>query len=898
MGFFYSSLESPEPDYDGQILHNASDFAMWWIQNKKFAHVPGAPPALFDYSNEDSIELLHYMNHAPKTHSSIETFETAEIAANDRCIGNNYTECPSSLAFIGGTDGPSIDSLQIFASARNILHVHPSTQNPHYTKRPELKTLYRMMPNSGYEAKVILRFIKRMGWKHISVLVASDKEDSAYFLDQMEHAGHMYDIKVQKSSVYGVKKVEGQDYDEVAGHSCLAEIKKKGYRVIVAHGGERSMIPLLKEADQIGMIGNGYVWIGTSHWTATTSLIERLASQDPKLLDLVDGVIGISPVDVQAPVEPCLACSGAAKEQALAIPEGGTDNYGYTREYLLDLSGRFENASGSFCLYLLWEKSYFEGLIDIPPPPRSYLLQIGLMFDTILATAHAISKMAEKRWQCKANQRPARSELCRSLRTIHGMRSQIIYEFNNTNSGLEGYLGTLTPNRMKEMTKNYRSINLRKDMFERKLRGDPDCPHPFEPVGILNPHGEMHDMSQIHWHGGKTEIPGDTNSDGDRQTTYATAAVDNTKYVYAVVAIVPFLGCLFYYLIKKKGAAVASIVQDMITEVMKIAATGLFNLIDLVTDLLAYMYVISHPDLQSFVIPYTVFIIFGGLGIIADGVLGVQAIYDLLCSDGGRDSEIVDASKYSKNCAMQIQGLIVDLDDRAQITFHLAKAQHALRRCLVRAVILVLKDVPLVIINTIIMLGRNEYSNILLFSLMVNCIIIGTMSGLIIEFSYAMETRHKLLKLMLEDDQTTGSSSRPSGNSVGVDLVSLESKLIKRRRATSTASESQEYEPDPRVQNTPKRSLRAPETYVVPNLSAISDNQSGKQNHHPPIGRRDSWRAVSLKSNESALSSRRYIQEKKLNRAERDLSSDHGFAYVAGDRRDSENINTSLDSDV
>jgi len=220
------------------------------------------------------------------------------------------------------------------------------------------------------------------------------------------------------------------------------------------------------------------------------------------------------------------------------------------------------------------------------------------------------------------------------------------------------------------------------------------------------------------------------NAQGQCIAMVTAADDDKSVYFYTVFGILPLLAVVFYILIKRKGQEFAEVFATLFEEAFSISSRLLIHFIDLATDVYSYVFVLQTPELSEFVIPYTVFLLLGGLSSLTEIWLGMVSLRALLCKDMSKiEREVSEMAHLEESKMYLATGSVIDIKNSKALQVELNKANHGVMVNMISIGTTLLEDIPFMIINALIIIKLGEVDPILIVSMLVNCFIAGTVTA-------------------------------------------------------------------------------------------------------------------------------------------------------------------------
>jgi len=497
MDFGSKSAEGPSWDKFGQ-------FIQWWSRQNPFPPEKYGNDSLPSLMPENDTLIITTVGGRGSNSSLYKQAEReAECGCNETFssdMTHTGSQCTPALAFVGKVTV----ELSHFASSRKMLTVSATRQNvdvsANYARGlGRESTVYRVIPRVSQDAVALIRYVKSQGWTDCSFIVNYAHESAMFFLEAGRREAASLDIQIVASGGYtsdpnfNAGTLDGGDY-------ILNQIKRTGKHVIILFNQHYLPIEILRKADQLGMIGNGYVWLGSFDPAAFGPRLLMEAKEDPSIKHLVDGMIAVTTFSPRSgPMEPCKTIGERIESNAMInMPEGSKKNDTLMFAKLMQMYG------GYFCAYALMEVS--KNASGVSPDKEEYfsidhlnlslIIKIScqsdnymdnfLALEALYSTALAIGRMAAKVNECRKSR--SSQQLCRMLETLEGQREVVIQEYENNSFNL--FLSNSTPNIYREPDMYPWLYNIRAK-YADEATGDKlgQRRMPWRPVGTLSKSG-------------------------------------------------------------------------------------------------------------------------------------------------------------------------------------------------------------------------------------------------------------------------------------------------------------------------------------------------------------------------------------------------------------------------
>lgn len=495
------------PDvFDNGLMARTVQFAEYYINSNLYSDdvYPGSLPSLF--ANGDSVKFM-MLNRDVYGNAPL-YYEAARNASLEGCVGN-YSACPRALAFVGAAQHLDTVSLQIYASANGILHVHPFSTDARYAfgvpEKSTLKTLYRMRPNSVLEVGAILSYVRLKGWGTVSVISDSAIDDSVVFTSQVQAQAMAAGISVQSATQLLPMDADGTRYDAT---KVLAAIRDSGYRVIVLNALARATVAVLDQARAMGMVGPEWVWLGTSY---TVALETQLRGVSNETMLSMDGMVAVIASQVRRPtpaepIEPCntIAAQYTAQADAIEAANPADPRIGQLRA----ASALYGSAVSTLCLQLLWKAAHEAGNVTAPSTLNSTAYDVlvsGLYFDGLFAAAKAVSDVAGVVRDCAVGGAGAPGAVaCARLGHFGGQRREVIERFRSLDyTGITSRIHVNASTR--EVDRPFVIINLRREYIINPT-ASPTL-GAYSIIGRVSRDGVVSTLESATYYGGSTATP-------------------------------------------------------------------------------------------------------------------------------------------------------------------------------------------------------------------------------------------------------------------------------------------------------------------------------------------------------------------------------------------------------
>ncbi|GAB5368745.1 hypothetical protein AAMO2058_001346400 [Amorphochlora amoebiformis] len=523
----------------GVEFHNIVEFAVWLANNDMYPTSiygsAGIPTTAFGSPNETIIveSLDRDIDDPLMTYHS--------LAVQTGACEDMPPNCTKSMAFIGPATNNNLRDVQSYASDQRILQVSPWS----FSRIVELhvtSTMFKCVPDVRREAIDIVRFVKAMGWTHASVIANFNDLDAVFFLKGAISEAKEIGISIPKQGGY-VPTTDGNGNIIVEASDLLNGIKQTGYHIIIMYSrDETEALALLRQAKSLGLLGNGFVWLGNENWA---SGYKTEQSGDLAMFDLLDGVLSIKMSPPQLPpVAPCsklgekfLNESTNERNETIAASK---------RKQGIDL----RNANSEECIYEIWKIAHTSQGFPIAPPLPTISYRIFVAFDSAFSVIYAMSKLAEAVNECKTSANTVSNKTCKNLQTLTGQR-EFVLEYYNV-SDYYGFGGSMKPNDEYQVTRNGWIVNTRRELFIEK-RNNPhnSTVSARRATGvILSENGRFlqYPDVDIFYYGGTTEKPSNrVGSPLNQQQHIEVWAVNVGYFILVLMTLVSILAIVWMF---------------------------------------------------------------------------------------------------------------------------------------------------------------------------------------------------------------------------------------------------------------------------------------------------------------------------------------------------------------
>lgn len=140
----------------------------------------------------------------------------------------------------------------------------------------------RTNPSAGAFPKAIMKFISEMGWSNFGYIYHDDANGNSFNTAFYKYANE-----------YGVSILTSQQYNRGDAASIRRAVKvlaSSGARILVVGAASADALMILEAADEEGIIGRGYTWIGAIGQPATVLAQSKNAT---RTLEIVSGWLGV-----------------------------------------------------------------------------------------------------------------------------------------------------------------------------------------------------------------------------------------------------------------------------------------------------------------------------------------------------------------------------------------------------------------------------------------------------------------------------------------------------------------------------------------------------------------------------------------------------------------------------
>ncbi|GAB5359557.1 hypothetical protein AAMO2058_000553900 [Amorphochlora amoebiformis] len=251
---------------------------------------------------------------------------------------------------------------------------------------------------------------------------------------------------------------------------------------------------------------------------------------------------------------------------------------------------------------------------------------------------------------------------------------------------------------------------------------------------------------------------------------------DQTIYFYAIFGILPILALILYITIKRKGNNFKEVFNQLFRETLWVAASLVMHLFDLGTDIYSYTYILATPELESFIMPYSVFLVLGGTTSLIEIWLGIMMLRSLLCKNRSKYEGNVDEMQIlSQRKIVMDDGHEINLSNKKAVELLISSTKHGIVVNMVSIFTAMFEDAPFMVINAMIIMKIGQVDMVLVLSMLMNAFIAGTVVS---TYKNLMQSMH--LHDKFNDALRRARTKRESTN-VG-------SECVEDKRATSNGT--------------------------------------------------------------------------------------------------------------
>ncbi|GAB5360269.1 hypothetical protein AAMO2058_000613100 [Amorphochlora amoebiformis] len=224
---------------------------------------------------------------------------------------------------------------------------------------------------------------------------------------------------------------------------------------------------------------------------------------------------------------------------------------------------------------------------------------------------------------------------------------------------------------------------------------------------------------------------------------------DWTTMAYICLVLIPILAVVAYFVVKRRGDDWATLITSLTTESTSVAAKVVSGLVDLGTDCVAYLIIVNDPALHLYVVPYSLFLVLGGFFTLVEIFYGILTLRSLLCKVDDKYQVAEEASELKHAMLVMKNGGVIDVREKKSLQFILKTARQNIRLELLSVSAILSRDVPLIVINIMILQGGSS-SILLLLTLLVNCVVVGTLNKSWFVLVTSIDTLHRILTVIQE----------------------------------------------------------------------------------------------------------------------------------------------------
>ncbi|KAJ3150493.1 hypothetical protein HDU86_006370 [Geranomyces michiganensis] len=162
-----------------------------------------------------------------------------------------------------------------------------------FSDKGDFPNFWRTISADDGAGRIIIDWVAHMGWQNV-VILASNTAYGQGVADSAVKRALELDVQVAirasftSSSIIGDKAL---DYSDVLNNILALKV-----RIIIFAGAYDEMIPMYLQANKMGMVGNGYVWITGE---SSKFINGYMATNMPQLLGLIRGLVVVYPREIQ-----------------------------------------------------------------------------------------------------------------------------------------------------------------------------------------------------------------------------------------------------------------------------------------------------------------------------------------------------------------------------------------------------------------------------------------------------------------------------------------------------------------------------------------------------------------------------------------------------------------------
>jgi len=599
-----------------------------------------------------------------------------------------------AVAIVGPNSSSSSKAIHSVAAVYGMPYISYASTSPELSDKVMYPQLFRVCPPDPLQAQAIVAFLVESKFERIVLMNTRDSYGS----------GGATAVEAAATQA-GIKILTKEEFDQgetntATVQASLKRVKETNPRVIVIFMSEGDAVNMLKEAEMLGMAGPDWTYVCSDGFTRTSFKIHDLST-------VAKGFIGFAQTTTYD--------NTAFKEFNTTWTE--------KRNRVGNIVTDFRGLSSS---------GYYTG-ISTSAMPHNYDFfgekkngYANFAYDSMSMLLQAIENLADQGiTPCTTS-------------SLLKYRQTLTKALKNTtvSNGITGYVSFDSDQDRAVAT--YEMFNYDGTAWNRILSWDMKN-------GFTFADGYNRKNSPV-W------ADGNMGFDNAPQKFKPDNAEPegNSIYLYAMLGMVPVLAVLFYFVVKRKGEEWAELLRSVLQESLVLSMEVVLNIIDYVTDILSFRYVINTEHHQDLIIPYGIFLILAGLCVLTFTVLAFKEIRAVIC---GKDKySIADDIKQHHHVVIAHNRILKDTK-KHELEFLLNKAYHGITTEIVALTTAVFEDFPFMIINAVILMREGEVNLFILISFAFNCFICGTTPAMVRELLMNLDTTRRILE-MIENAQS------------------------------------------------------------------------------------------------------------------------------------------------
>ncbi len=191
-----------------------------------------------------------------------------------------------AVGIVGAASSAVSKAVAGVAEQSKVPQISYSSTNPDLSNKTLYPYFLRVVPPDSVQGVAIAKIIKEMGFTQIATLATSDD----YGLGGIT-------VVEETAREEGIEILSSQRFDQgaVDVKSQLQAIKDSGAHVIVLNAIVGDAKTVFSQADDVGLVGEDYVWIGTDGPTQEAVFENDDGTVDTEIKDAMQGMIGTAP---------------------------------------------------------------------------------------------------------------------------------------------------------------------------------------------------------------------------------------------------------------------------------------------------------------------------------------------------------------------------------------------------------------------------------------------------------------------------------------------------------------------------------------------------------------------------------------------------------------------------